>query len=226
MRRQTLNVCEAGHATHDYKQTDTAAGPFYVWDWQQYGGFAGYCPGQDDVSMSLDLYGEWETADWRKAMSVLQPGDRMWDFGSHIGWYAVPALARGADVWAVDADPENMRLLVYNTRGDGQLTYQTVWAAESEPPSWERIRLLKVDIEGGEIDALQVAWPWVERQQVDWMLVECSPEFDTYYPDLVDAIIDCGYTASYGGRTIGGSDLGGTQKNVWLRSRMLQSVTT
>lgn len=211
-----MNVCQAGHATHASKKTGTAIGPFWIFDWEAYAGFAGYCPGQDDVSMSLDLYGEWENDDWRQAVSVVRPGDKVWEFGSHIGWYTIPCLTRGGDVWAVDSDPENMRLLIANLRGGGRVDYQNVWAVDSTPPPWEHIRLLKADIEGAENTAVRLAAPWIETQHVDYLLIECSPEFDGYYPDLVDWIIGCGYTATHNGQRITGQSLGATQKNVWF----------
>ena len=220
-RRQEANVCEFGHTAHKARHASTVDGEFVVWDWDTYADLdSGYCPGRDDTSRTLLLYGIWEPPDWRRFTSLIRRGDVVYDFGSHIGWYTRAALKRGASVYAVDADPEMMRLLHANTRPwHSDLTTETVWALEAHPPEAERIRILKADIEGAEIDAVDHFWPLIRRGAIDFIFLEASPEFDSYYPDLIDLIRSNGYSAeTVDGEPLEGATLGDTQKNVWLIS--------
>jgi FkbM family methyltransferase len=56
--------------------------------------------------------GSWQPSDaLRWLLSVLEPGDRVLDLGGHIGTFAIPAAAIGAQVTAVEASPANADLL-------------------------------------------------------------------------------------------------------------------
>ncbi len=214
-----FNVCQAGHETHDVKTVDTIQGPFVIYDWERYKGFAGYCPGQDDVSMTLDLYGVWEDEDYQRSMAVVETGDVVWDFGSHIGWYTKGAVERGAKVWAVDADPENMKLLNANTHA---LT-TTMWLSEvGFTATHNEVRLVKADVEGAEDEVFRLCQPALRARRIDYLLLECSPEFDDYYPSMIDEIRAYGYTAYFDGAEITGAELGETQKNIWFVNADLQ----
>ena len=54
-----MNICDAGHKIHDRKIVDTVQGKFLIFDYEQYMGYTGYCTGQDDISRTLSLYGNW-----------------------------------------------------------------------------------------------------------------------------------------------------------------------
>ncbi len=221
MRRQTANVCQAGHKSHDTKVVDTALGPFTIWDWQKYAGFEGYCTGQDDVSMTLDLYGIWEDYDWLRAQRYVD-GRQGWalDFGSHIGWYAVMFALAGLDVLAVDADPINCELLEINARNFGvRIRVRNAWVADMGPmvPIGDTV-LIKSDVEGAEQDVMRVCADIILDSHPA-LLLECSPEFDSYYPQMIDDLIAMGYRADVEGEEITGATLGETQRNVWFDAK-------
>lgn len=195
---------------HDTKVVDTVQGPYTIFDWTQYMGFDGYCTGQDDVSMSLELYGTWEPDDWDRARTLdLEPGWVL-DFGSHIGWYTMPLARQGHHVLCVDADPENMRLLELNARNFrvSPTTYLT-WVDRMSSVLMPDVRFIKSDVEGAENEVVARCWNVIRRDR-PVLLLECSPEFASYYPTLMQSLIDEGYTAS----TLPG-DLE-TQTNVWF----------
>ncbi len=217
-----FNICQAGHKTHDPKVVDTALGPFTIFDWQKYAGQAGlYCPGQDDVSMTLDLYGTWEGTDWHRAQQYV--GNREgWalDFGSHIGWYAIMFALAGLDVLAVDADPVNCELLQINARNYGvSIDVRQTWVADMDVLPPRDTVLIKSDVEGAELDVVRIC----EKIILDshpTLLLECSPEFATYYPRMIDDLLDLGYRADVEGEEITGATLGETQKNVWFNHQI------
>jgi hypothetical protein len=217
MRRQAANACQAGHKTHDTKIVDTALGPFTIWDWQKYAGFEGYCTGQDDVSMTLDLYGTWESPDWLRSRRYVQGREGMaLDFGSHIGWYAIMFALAGLDVQATDADPVNCELLQINARNYGvRIGVESAWVEDLPVLYYEDVRFIKSDVEGSEDEVLRVCDPIITILKPP-MLLECSPEFDTYYPTMIDDLIAMGYRADVEGTEITGDTLGETQRNVWF----------
>lgn len=218
MRRQPANECQAGHKIHDTKVVDTALGPFTIWDWEKYADFEGYCTGQDDVSMTLDLYGTWEGTDWERAQRYVK-GREGWalDFGSHIGWYAVMFAQAGLDVLAVDADPANCELLQINSgRQRVKIDVLNTWVADMDPLPMNRATvLIKSDVEGAELDVIEVCADVIADSH-PVLLLECSPEFDSYYPTMIDDLIALGYRADVEGTEITGSTLGETQRNVWF----------
>jgi len=204
-----IDECEAGHKTHDTKVVDTVLGEFVIWDWEKYAGFAGYCTGQDDTSMTLDLYGVWEPYDWHRAQRYV--GNREgWalDFGSHIGWYAIMFALAGIDVLAVDMVAENCELLETNALRHGVYTaigVRQTWVEDMEPLPLRDTVLIKSDVEGSEDEAVSPA-----------LVLECSPEFDSYYPTMIDNLLGLGYSADWQGDPVTGATLGDTQKNVWF----------
>ncbi len=212
-----VDECQAGHTTHDTKVVDTALGPFTIWDWQKYAGFAGYCTGQDDTSMTLDLYGIWEPYDWHRAQRYI--GNREgWalDFGSHIGWYAVMFARAGLDVLAVDMVAENCELLEVNARrSEVTIEVRQTWVEDMGVLPHRETVLIKADVEGAEDEVVRVC-SRVIAESHPAMVLECSPEFDSYYPTMIDDLRALGYSTDWEGAAITGRTLGDTQKNVWF----------
>ncbi len=220
-RRQEFNTCQVGHTSHDTKMIDTVAGPMRIWDWEKYQDQGDYCTGQDDVSMTLDLYGSWEASDWQRATRHTRKAPLGWvyDFGSHIGWYAIAFAKQGHHVMAVDADPANCELLQVNAvdaHVEKLIDIRQTWVEDMPRlPYRDDVRLIKSDVEGSEDEVIRVVRELVHSLQPP-MLLECSPEFDTYYTEMIEELIALGYKATVDGARISGYTLGDTQKNVWF----------
>lgn len=224
----TLNLCQAGHETHESLVVDTKYGPFHIWNWSKYRGFPGYCTGQDDVSMSLDLYGDWERPDILRMREILteRPGVVL-DFGSHIGWYGIQAMHLGCAVESYEADPENERLFRENalTAIQGAVTLNLGWVADFVPGEFtmDHVRFLKSDVEGAEDQVINLTRHlWADRK-IDHALLEISPVFKGYYPALVDELASYGYKPfiikDEGDWEITGSDVVFPQENVHFARR-------
>lgn len=227
----TLNECQAGHDTHQSKLVDTEYGPFHIWDWKKYQWQGAYCTGQDEVSKSIDVNGYWEKPDTDEMLRIFQEGEwgNVLDFGSHIGWFTCLALAAGNDVHAIEADPENTRLMADNVwlrGGERALTVTVDWTDKAVLGHLDRVRLIKVDIEGRDHDALKLTRHLWQDRKVDYGLWELSPIFEKRegimadsYAALVDEIADYGYRwyILKGDERwyITGADLTFPQENAW-----------
>lgn len=181
-----------------------------IWDPDRYPVDGGpYCPAHDAVSETIAMHRIWEPQETTLTLQVCsgaEPG-LLVDFGSQIGWFSLLALSAGARVLALDADEENLRILHDSIIANGWYTNPTgFWSpgdrwelrnlrvSPDTPPFEARpIRLAKIDIEGAEDQAVRVLWPSIEAGLVDFLLIEISPVFADYYPDLVASLLDAGY---------------------------------
>jgi FkbM family methyltransferase len=68
----------------------------------------------------------------RAFQSLLRPGARVLDLGSHLGLFSLPAAAAGAEVTAVDANAEHVRLLRLAAERNGFDRLQVVQAAVTD----------------------------------------------------------------------------------------------
>lgn len=157
-----------------------------VWDWERYQNLAGlYCTGQDEVSKAIDMQGVWEGFETRVALEILdsdEPGVVI-DFGAHVGWFTLLALTADRPTLAVEADPENLALLIANAQRLGKrdlLEPCRAWICKRSHvliDDGPRVRLVKIDIEGQDRHAVRVCAPLLQRRLVDYLLIEASPEF-------------------------------------------------
>lgn len=198
------NVCEAGHGVHTSRKVQIdlsgpSAVPDYppvasrwarrfaleIWDWENYQGLAGrYCSGQDEVSKAIDVHRSWEGFETLLALQILDHDDGalVVDVGAHVGWYSIVAAVGGRQVIAVEADPQNLSLLVENTCENGVVHAVTPirgWVG-SETPELRNVppvRLLKIDVEGNEDEALRAFAVPLTHHKIDFVLAELSPVF-------------------------------------------------
>jgi len=207
--------CEAGHNYHASRLVEISLGgqpavpdfppipheyacrwPMHVWDTDRYMGQTGiYCTGQDETSLSIASQGIWEGYETLTALEILQTPGLVVDIGAQVGWYTMLAAYNGCPVVAVEADPENVRLLQANSAGlDVSVVHG--WVGEQTAP-WvdgPRIRLLKADIEGLEREAVRVIRPLLETQRVDWLLLELTPSFPgSNIPWIIETLNGYGY---------------------------------
>lgn len=184
----------------------------HVYDWRQYRHASRYCPGHDAVSETIDQLGIWEPAETILTLAALtgsprRPREYVADFGAQIGWFSMLAASCDFMVMAYDADEENLATIEKSARGNGHDQYgepgwydrivplhQRVDAqSPTRPLTGECFRLVKIDLEGAERDAVRVLWPFIEAHQVDHLCIEVSPVFADYYPDLVGDLLALGY---------------------------------
>lgn len=201
------NTCQT-HDSHDTKKLSVNLGPFsgvemHVYDWRQYANTLGYCSGDDEVSKSLDVNMSWEPYGLTIAAELVRrnaPDGMVVDLGAHVGCYSLVAAYEGRQVLAVDADPEHVKTLVTNCHEPfDHLVYPVRgWIGDETPEisvHSQRIRLLKIDIEGNEGEALRVFDPHLRGGLVDTVLMEVSPVFNDTYPGLAQRLVDYGYDA-------------------------------
>lgn len=182
--------------------------------------------------MSLDVYGSWERPDIKRMREVLteKPGPVL-DFGAHLGWYAIQAADLQCDVYAIEADPENSRLLSMNTDfRNVDMDIQTCWVKDADLPVLDQVRFLKSDVEGHEWEVVDLTRPYFQNRQIDYALLEVSPVFENRenimapsYATLVDELIGYGYDAyiikDEEDWHITGADCTFPQENVWFSKR-------
>ena len=211
-----IQACQVGHATHEDILVDVILDgpvaripdvpavpknlalsfPMLIWDWSRYENTENYCPGNDQVSMSVGSQGMWEGFETVLTLDVLTGPGLVIDFGAHVGWYTLLATLTGHDVIAIEADVENVRLLNLNLAMNGQTAdIRHTWIDELSPELVVdgRVRLVKVDIEGLEDQAIRVCRPLLEARQIDYLLLEISPVFADHYPKTIATVEGYGY---------------------------------
>lgn len=215
-RLKIWQKCQAGHESHKRKSVSTKIGRLQIYDWEKYYGYAGYCTGQDDISMTLDKYGIWEEKETQIVENILRNSDDgfKWviDIGSHIGWYSILAAKLGYYVLAIDGDKENLEVLSKNADMNGVsdlIQPFLLWidknAMEFEVAHEDQISLLKIDIEGNEQFAIKSLKKSIKKGQIKNIFMEVSPVFNDSYPKLVKEIIDSGYDAYKEGQVFDGN---------------------
>lgn len=202
---ETGQGCDAGHDTHQTRVVHVEIpdfnGPMTVFDAEVYRNTYGYCPGDDDVSRTLILYGVWEPIETRFFTDALQRNPGMViDFGSQIGWYSMLATATGHDVFAIEGVPEHQRMTWINAGGRGAALWQAQhWLDERTPtlPASDapRISVVKMDVEGAERHAMRCIRELLDAELVPNVLMEVSPTFNDSYPALVADLLDRGFRA-------------------------------
>jgi hypothetical protein len=206
------------HGYHDYPQfPERLARRFslYVWDPAEHpvDDVGIYCPAHDAVSETIVSHHVWEPRETILMLDVLtspaaqrSPTPVMFlDIGCQIGWFSIAAMSVGARVLAVDAELENLRLVAHSAAEmrdhprDGHDTWFETRMLRvgpgSDPFPVRPYRLVKVDIEGAEADAVRMLQPAIDAGFVDHMLIEVSPVFKPgdHYPDLVADLVASGF---------------------------------
>lgn len=174
----------------------------WVWDPEVHPvGPGDYCPARDAVSETIVSHRIWEPRETALTLDVLHDGDLFLDLGCQIGWYSVLAATIGAQVVAVDAELANLQLAARSLAevhdAARHKTQMVRIAAQSEPFPVRRYRLVKIDIEGAEADAVRMLGPAIDAGTVDHLMLEVSPVFtsgDAYhYPRLLASLAASGF---------------------------------
>lgn len=215
--------CQAGHKRHQTKRlTIDTEGPAAIPDWpadpawlahrfemavydrDRYAEETVVCTGNDTISHTLQVYGKWEAWESLAVTQTLRfrPDRRGWvvDIGCQLGWYTLLAAEAGHPVIAVDANPENLRMVAKNCKLNGwatQLTTVLSWVGADTPqvPRGERVRFFKADIEGLEAEAVRAFEPSFSAGDVDYALLELTPAFNDTWRAAHDMLVDGGMAA-------------------------------
>lgn len=217
-----MNICAAGHdrhettwhkvtlrgqsAVHEYPPIPAHLEKEFwlkLYDHEQYRGFPGYCPGQDDVCLGLACNGIWEGYETLIISQILHEGDRshgIIDVGAQLGYYTMLAASYGYEVLAVEGHEESLLHLLESAERNGwgdQIGARPLWLdASTQPAEWPgEYLLLKADIEGAEEHAVRWCRELFLERRLRYALLEISPCFNGSYPALVEWILDCGYAA-------------------------------
>lgn len=220
MRAWTTISCQAGHDSHATRNVDlvlcgqtpyhdyapipehlATAFTLNVWDYESYADETVYCPAHDAVSETLATLGVWEPCETSLLLHAFKHaprGSRFLDFGAQIGYFSTLAAVSGIRTLAFEADSECAELIADNARlnhADELVTVVNVRVDGDTAPLAlaAPVRVLKIDLEGAENHAIRVCQPLLLAGLVDYVLMEVSPCFDSYYPDLMVDLRDMGY---------------------------------
>lgn len=222
--------CAFGHERHD----KILAGMWTGYAWQKYLDLpGGWCPGRCDISRTLDLYGVWEWADTKRFLRCLlkepcRAEERVIDVGANIGWYSIWAGLCGFEVQAIEGEAESIEIIRTNASTFGvEAAVEPIcfWVDEHMIPSFNLnpVRVLKIDIEGLEYEAVRVFSPLLEERLVEYAMIEVSPVFKDVAAEtarMVEQMLAYGYSADVDGVRFGVGDLQNIdQANVWFERR-------
>lgn len=162
-----------------------------------------YCPAHDAVSETIVSHHIWEPRETVIALTVMASapeGSVVVDMGAQLGWYSLLGLSFGLMVEAWEADTANLDLLQQSAQVNGwghllSAVHERIGPSTPPAPAEPRIRFAKIDLEGAEDEAIRVLWPAIEAGMLDFLLMEVSPVFADYYPELAQRILDAGYRA-------------------------------
>ncbi len=219
-------ACVFGHKDHVWLET----GSWMVYNWRQYMDLPeGWCPGRCDISRTIDLYGYWEKEETNRFFDCLsgrRPGEVVIDVGANVGWYTMLAATSGYQVYAVEGITETLMLLHENAERFGVSELVMPWRShwDSTTPvmpdvDFPDVRILKIDIEGNEPEAVRILAPLLEARRVQYAMIEVTPQFGPHYQPMVQAMFDYGYRADIDGVPLLTSKVDVPQANVWFERK-------
>jgi hypothetical protein len=153
----------------------------------------------DLLPVAIDRYGVWEqmeTIFLCSAFAAADPDKTMFlDLGSHIGWFSLLANTYGILTVAIDINQQQLDCLAQVNDGgiiclNERIDADWQW---TEPVLRPDTYIVKMDLEGCEVDAVNGLWTWFETKRITHCLMEVSPVFNGSYPNLLKRLIDLGY---------------------------------
>ena len=175
----------------------------WVWDDGEAAGelrVGGPAPeGADDcVSQTIISHGVWEVPQSIFLMSAIaaNPHARFVDLGCQIGWFSLLAASFGMKVEALDANASALGVLRASAEENGwtkQIMFVHGEVQRYEPPVLAEPLIVKIDVEGAELRAVQRLSYAFMGKRISHCLMEVSPCFYDYYPNLLAYLFDLGY---------------------------------
>ena len=162
-----------------------------TYDCDQFEGIPTYCPGNDDVSRTLHLYGHWEPLGSAWVSEILtDSAGLVIDVGCQIGWYSLMATMLAHPVLAIDAVAEHVEMTKATLDMNGKMAATCLAWLDDDTPEVNgegapMVTLMKVDIEGAERHALRVFNPLIEARKIKNITLEMSPVFNDSYEEII-----------------------------------------
>jgi hypothetical protein len=137
------------------------------------------------------------------------------------------AAAQGYEVRAVEGITETLMILNENATRFGVAERVIPWRAHWGPETptitfagdEPEVRILKIDIEGNEPDAVRILAPLLEARRVRYAMIEVTPAFGPHYQPMVQQMFDYGYRADIDGVPLLTSKVDVPQANVWFERK-------
>lgn len=161
-----------------------------------------WCHGDAAVAQGIIAQGIWESYETRLAVEIYatnEPGTVL-DFGANMGWYTVLASLQGHDVIAFEMESETADICGRNVMRNRNtaVTILNTFIDDRTPrlrAHDEHVLFLKSDVEGSEFAVIECCWDLIEQRRVQYMMLEISPCFKPGYGELMQRIMDAGYSA-------------------------------
>ena len=161
-------------------------------------------PNSSDETLSINLreYGIWEGWNTALVLQILTNGDRkkkVFDYGSHIGYYSIMAAVMGYQVYSFDESKERIKMLKKSAKANevlDNIKVRHVRIDQDNPLSnkFDGDTLFwKCDIDNNDIHAVKADYKLFKQKKIDYALIEISPCMGDSYPELTKMIVDCGY---------------------------------
>lgn len=163
-----------------------------------------YCPARDAVSETIQSHHIWEPAETAIMLMCFEDVRQQVfiDFGSQLGWFTTLAGLAGMATMAYEADPDCAALtecnFIANRLNDTGIVVNQERVTPDTPalsPDWflSSAIVVKLDIEGAEVDGVRMLQPLIDKRMIKYMLIEVSPVFNDSYEGLINGLVDDGF---------------------------------
>lgn len=186
-----------------------------VWDWEAAAPASQpvegeWCPMRCAISQTIAEHGIWEPPETLALLNVFEAcrlDDGPWtflDIGAQLGWFSMLAQHFGLYPWCIEADPEVAEILKRNLYRDDRPDVKHPDSAivedyridsETRPIDSVMRTVVKIDIEGAEMDAIRVLRPSFESGAIRAALIETTPRFGVNVEQMALMMMVYGFNA-------------------------------
>jgi hypothetical protein len=158
--------------------------------------------GLDIISKCIKGYDNcWEPYQTEITKEILKEGNNVFiDIGCHLGYYSLLAASLNNTVYSIDSNKNNYNLFLKNITLNNYKNNITCLNKCVDKtfdlfniPLQTRIRLIKCDIEGFEIEFVESIFNRLQNKMIDFLILEISPNLNSNYPECVLQINKLGY---------------------------------
>ena len=158
--------------------------------------------GLDIISKCIEGHDNcWEPYQTEITKEILKDGNNIFiDIGCHLGYYSLLASTLNNFVYSIDISEPTVNLFLksINQNSFSNITFHKKLVNEqfnlNEIVSGESyIKLIKCDIEGNEIEFVEVIFERLKKKSIEFLILEISPKIRNNYPECVLKIKNLGY---------------------------------